>query len=237
MQFISRAALIGVLLCAPFVAQVALARQNATSQAPATEQRARIAPGSVIPALLARNIDVKKVKTGDPAEARVTQDLKADNGELILAKDTKVEGHITTVQPRSKEQKESQIGIVFDHVATKQGDQLLPLSIQAIVFPVASAAENSGSGGPTPYGGGMANDTTPGGRPSSMSAPPPSTGGETPSGGGKLTMPPITAKTEGVVGNPTLKLAEAGPQGSVVSSDKGNVKLESGTMMLLRVNP
>jgi hypothetical protein len=40
---------------------------------------------------------------------------------------------------------------------------------------------------------------------------------------------------------PELKLLEANAQntalGSVMSSEKGNVKLESGTLMLLRVNP
>lgn len=50
---------------------------------------------------------------------------------------------------------------------------------------------------------------------------------------------PITAQTQGVVGISNLKLEPAGQngsQGSVVISDKNNVKLESGTMMLLRVN-
>lgn len=48
---------------------------------------------------------------------------------------------------------------------------------------------------------------------------------------------PITGNTQGVVGISDLKLMAApnGSQGSVVSSDKSNVKLESGTFMLLRV--
>jgi hypothetical protein len=55
----------------------------------------------------------------------------------------------------------------------------------------------------------------------------------------KNTRPPITAETQGVVGISNLTLAPASTsaaQGSVVSSEKNNVKLESGTMMLLRVN-
>jgi hypothetical protein len=50
---------------------------------------------------------------------------------------------------------------------------------------------------------------------------------------------PITGKTEGVVGFRDLKLATtatAASQGSIVSSEKNNVKLDSGTLMLLRVN-
>jgi hypothetical protein len=50
--------------------------------------------------------------------------------------------------------------------------------------------------------------------------------------------PPITANTQGVVGISDYKLSTGGnaAQGSIVSSDKSNVKLESGTFMLLRVN-
>jgi hypothetical protein len=42
-----------------------------------------------------------------------------------------------------------------------------------------------------------------------------------------------------VVGISNLKLSPASnpAQGSVVSSDKNNVKLESGTLLLLKVNP
>src|ERR1700728_597418 len=65
----------------------------------------RIAPGSVIPVELRKTIDAKKVKTGDEVEAKTTQDLKSNNGEVVLPKDTKVMGHITEVQARSKEQK------------------------------------------------------------------------------------------------------------------------------------
>jgi hypothetical protein len=49
---------------------------------------------------------------------------------------------------------------------------------------------------------------------------------------------PITGNTQGVVGIPDLKLSTASgsTQASVLSSEKNNVKLDSGTLMLLRVN-
>ena len=49
---------------------------------------------------------------------------------------------------------------------------------------------------------------------------------------------PITGNTQGVVGIPNLKLStEPNPtQGSLLSSEKNNVKLDSGTVLLLRVN-
>ena len=200
---------------------------------PAGTERIQIAPGSVIPVVLTRAIDAKKAKTGDPVEAKVTQDLKANDGAIILAKDAKVTGHVNSAQPRSKEQKESQVSVVFDHVQMKGADTPLALSIQAIVFPMA--AEGGGSSGVSsgPVGGSMANDTTPGGRPSSMSMP--SSVGPDGSGSQPATrMPPVTGQTQGVVGNSNVKLAAEG-QGSVISSEKGNVKVEPGTLMLLRV--
>jgi len=51
--------------------------------------------------------------------------------------------------------------------------------------------------------------------------------------------PPITGETKGVIGISNLTLndtASDASQGSVVTSEKNNVKLESGTMMLLRVS-
>jgi hypothetical protein len=70
-----------------------------------------------------------------------------------------------------------------------------------------------------------------------QSQPLPSGGSDAqPSGNAR---PPINASTQGVIGMPNLKLeanSENGNQGSVVSSEKDNVKLESGTLLLLRVS-
>jgi hypothetical protein len=212
----------------------------------------RVAPGSVIPVTLTKTIDAKKVKSGDPVVASVTQDLKSNNGEVIFAKDTKLMGHVTAAQPRSKEHPESEIGIAFDHAIMKAGGEMpLPLSIQAIIAPSDNNPSNASGGGrgqaPNMSGGGASPGTY--GRSSGMggnSAAPqptanmpttenPSADAQTTSG----TRAPITANTQGVVGMSNLKLVTAPPdatQGSLVSSEKNNVKLESGTIMLLRVN-
>src|SRR5882672_3737929 len=84
--------------------------QTATSSGPAGGPN-RIAPGSVLPVSLTKTIDAKKVKTGDEVVAKVTQDMKNNAGDVIVAKDTKVVGHVTEAQARSKEQKESEVGI------------------------------------------------------------------------------------------------------------------------------
>jgi len=221
--------------------------QSATAASPAAQGQ-KIAPGSVIPVELTKTVDAKRAKTGDEVVARVTQDMKTNSGEVLVAKDTKIMGHVTAAQPRTKEQKESELGIAFDHAMTKTGEMQQPMSIQAIIAPLnnTSGGDNGGSQG-TPATGGSTASSPMGSRNTSMGgAPPPpplSTGAGTDAttAAGSGARPPITGSTQGVIGMPELKLLEANAQnaamGSVMSSEKGNVKLESGTLMLLRVNP
>jgi len=219
--------------------------------APQASGSPRIAPGSVIPVRLTKAVDARKLKTGEPIEAEVTQDLRAANGELIVPKDTKVVGHITETQARNKEQKESRVGIAFDHEVTNNGEDVpLPMSIQAIVAPpnpnsATSDAESESTaqtpgGVPGPGGNMRPPPSASGGNPQTGSAPSRvGTDGTTSSQAAASAQQPITAKTQGMVGISNLKLAEAADKsrGSVVSSDIGSVKLESGTLLLLRVNP
>jgi len=228
---------------------------NAQSQTTSEQTSAglRIAPGSIIPVQLTKTIDAKKVKTGDEVEAKVTQDLTTGNGEVVLPKDTKVVGHVTEAQTRSKEQKESQIGIAFDHTVGKNRDTVqLPMSIQAIIAPPSLNSDNHSVAGES--AGLPASAQTPGGmspgnssgRSAGMGtgtpqqAPTPTAGGQEPASTqtSSNVRQPITGNTQGVVGISNLQLEmSANPaQGSVVSSEKSNVKLESGTLMLLRVN-
>ncbi len=221
---------------------------SAAPQAPAAGTT-RIAPGSVIPVQLTKTIDAKKAKPGDEVVAKVTMDLKTNAGEVVVPKDTKVVGHVTEAQARNKEQKESQVGIAFDHAVLKSGDVNLPMSIQAVIAPPSNSANAGGdySGAPA-SGGGAATSPMGGGRSGSMgsagqtqpSSPAPNsvptTGTDTEHQGNAR--PPINGNTQGVVGISDLKLepGQNATQGSVLSSGKNNVKVESGTMLILKVN-
>lgn len=265
----------GAILCAVCMAQEASPsqtnpapqdqRNSPTTQSAqssvAQQSTLRIAPGSIIPVQLTKTIDAKKVKTGDPVEAKVTQDLKTRNGEVVVPKDTRVLGHITEAQARSKEQTESEIGIAFDHAVVKdKGDVPLPMSIQAIIAaPTLNSNSNDNAGGygaggpaasPSPgpsqsNPGGMSGNNsgrspgTEGGPQPQTQMPPPAGGSTRDTQAGAAAQQPITGNTQGVVGISNLKLAAAAnpAQGSTVSSEKNNVKLEGGTLMLLRVNP
>lgn len=222
--------------------------QAASSTSAQPSRNTRIAPGSVIPVQLTKSIDAKKVKTGDEVDAQVTEDLKAGNGEIIVPKNTKVIGRVTEAQARNKEQKESQVGITFDHAVMKNGgDMALPMSIQAIVAPSyltggnnSSSAEGSAQPSTTPATGGMSpgnNHSGSMGAPQSQNPSTEAVEGPTTTSGNNA-RPPITGNTQGVLGIPHLTLSTTAnsTQGSVMSSEKNNVKLEGGTLLLLRVN-
>jgi hypothetical protein len=234
---------------APQTSQPATSPQPGGSQAQPAGGK-KIAAGSVIPVQLTKTVDAKKAKTGDEVVAKVTQDMKTSTGEVLVPKDTKVFGKVTEAQPRTKEQKESQLAIAFDHAVTKDGSNLqMPMSIQAIIgqqnnqypgggndqggAPAPSGpAANPGAGGRSPMGGGSA--PPPGTPPPSEAGAPPSD--NTQSGNGAR--PPINAQTTGVIGLSNINLSpnSNATQGSVVTSEKNNVKLESGTVLLLKVN-
>ena len=234
---------------------------DTSSQAPAPPtqttattgaQNIRIAPGSVIPVELTKTVDAKKVKNGDEVVVKVTQDLKSNStGEVIVPKDTKVIGHVTEAQARNKDQKSSEVAIAFDHAVMKDGGQVqLPMSIQAIIAPPRNNSNNSGSAGSpdgqvqgnaNPNPGGSGANARPGGSTQTSNTSP------TPAGSGPTekqssstqALPPITANTQGVLGiDGDLRLSAATNtgQGTVVSSEKTNVKIPDGAMMLLRVN-
>jgi len=184
----------------------------------------QIAAGSVIPVQLSRAIDAKKAKTGDQVVATVTQDMKTEGGELLVPKSAKVIGHVTEAQAHSKEQKESRLGMVFDQVVLKNGPVQLPTSIQAVIWMQSGGGSGSSvampvTGMASAGGGGL--DSAPGN-----------------SGGPNTSqMAPITGQTQGVIGIPFVKLGPgSNGQGSVLTCEKGNVKLEEGTMLMLKVN-
>jgi hypothetical protein len=224
----------------------------AQTQSPASSQTTspRIAPGSVIPVKLSTTVDAKKAKIGEEVMARVTQDLKASNGMTLMPKDTEIVGHITEAQARNKQEKQSQIGIVFDHAVVNSSNVSYPLSIQAVISPQifqnpnngnnegAGAAEAPSSSMPSQgqMQGGSARGMG-GGQAAPPSASPTDTG-ESSGGSNKASAPTITERTQGVVGfsHMNLETPRNPAQPSVISSEKNNVKLENGTLMLLRVN-
>lgn len=211
----------------------------------------RIAPGSVIPVQLIKTIDAKKAKPGEEVDAQVTEDLKSAGGVVIVPKNTKIVGKVIEAQPRNKQEKESQVAIAFDHMIRDGNNVSMPMSIQAIIAPsyLSGGNGNNGNGqgasqAPSSPASGGGTSPEQGGRSPGTSAPqssnPSASSGEEPgtNATNSTAHPPITGNTKGVLGmqNMSLSTAASPAQGSLVTSEKSNVKLEGGTLMLLRVN-
>ena len=220
---------------------------SAQSTAMQPHNNVRIAPGSVIPVQLTKTIDAKKLKPGDEISAEVTEDLKTGSGEIIVPKNTKIIGKVTEAQARNKQAKESQVGIAFDHAVMKDGANMtLPLSIQAVIAPsylnpnssstsqqtAPQGSPISGASGPTPGGRSPGLQEPQTSNPAVASVEGPATASTNPNSH------QITQSTQGVLGieNLTLSTTPNNPQVSVLTSDKRNVKVDGGTLMLLRVS-
>ncbi|MFL6387299.1 MAG: hypothetical protein ACJ71U_07405 [Terriglobales bacterium] len=232
-----------------------------------------LSTGTTLQAELSKSIDAKKAKQGDEVTAKLTQDVKS-SGQVVLHKGTKLVGHVTEAQVKSKENSESKLGIAFDKAVLKGGEEMAFTGmIQALAPPVqgslsatTDAAGNMGSGmgsgsgsgtamgggrtssggaSSAPMGGGVVNSTvgnaantvnnTAGSVSNTANG---AVNGSVNQATGIAANGAINSATRGVVGmqGVALSTATAGSaQGSVISSAGRNVKLDSGTQMILQV--
>jgi hypothetical protein len=209
--------------------------------------------GSTVQAELVKPVDAKKNKVGDEVVAKTTQDVKSE-GHVVIPKGSKLIGHVTEVKARSKEQATSAVGIAFDHALLKNGTEMpLALGIQAIGRSQASAATMAddtmasgsaagvgSSGARVSGGGGMLGGvrSTAGGAVGTVGNTAGAVANTAGSAGGPVSGS-LSATSQGVVGLPGMSLAtqtSTSANASVISSQGGNVHLDSGTEMILRVN-
>jgi hypothetical protein len=74
------------------------------------------------------------------------------NGQVVVRKGSKLIGHVTEAQARTKENTESKLGIVFDHAVLKDGTQVtFNAVVQALAaapsMPISAASDDSMAGG------------------------------------------------------------------------------------------
>ena len=237
---------------------------TSTSAADTGRGSADISGGTKIDATLANSLDAKKNKPGDRVEARTAQDVKQD-GKVVLKKGTRLVGHVTEAQARTKEQAQSQLGIVFDHALTNNGQEIpLNASIQALAAARSSADAAAGSDDIVASGAGMGSASgaarTGGGLMGGVASTAGATAGtvmntagsasgnaggnlgaathSTGAVGGLTSMGRLSSNSSGVFGLEGLSItseASSATQGSAIVSSTKNVHLESGTQMLLSV--
>jgi hypothetical protein len=203
------------------------------------------AAGTLLRLELDKSIDAKKAKVGDPVVMKMMDELMAGD-EVVAPRGAKVLGHVAEVAAHQGDTP-STLGIAFDKILVKNEEVPLKGAIQAIGNPQTNNfGQNSPMGGLGPGGinqgsnipssaGTMGGRTSPGmGTPSGAPQNPgvpenPSSNPQPPSVNGQL-----TTSSQGVVGMWGVSLAAGSAGDSVLTSQKHNVKLDSGTQIILR---
>jgi len=114
-----------------------------------------------VSAELTKKIDSKDAKVGDEVMAKTTSEARLADGTK-LPKGSKLVGHVTEVEARSKENHDGRVAFAFDHALLKDGREV-PLNAMvrslAAPAPMASASGSddmmAGGGMQAPGGGGM----------------------------------------------------------------------------------
>jgi hypothetical protein len=241
------------------------ASTSTSASANAGNSSVEISSGTKIDATLATSLDAKKNKPGDRVEARAAQDVKQD-GKVVLKKGTRLVGHVTEAQARTKEQAQSQLGIVFDQALMANGQEFpLNATIQALAATRSSADAAAGSDDVMASGGGMGSMSGAtrggGGLLGGVTSTAGATGGavmntagsasgnaggtlnaathSTGAVGGLTSTGRLASNSSGVFGLEGLSInsaASSTTQASMIVSPTKNVHLDSGTQMLLSVS-
>jgi hypothetical protein len=199
--------------------------------------------GTILSVELSKSLDAKKTKANDRVEARTATDLLA-HGQIVVPRNTKIIGHVTEAKARSKASPDSMIGITFDRMLLKDGREVpLQLSVQAIARPLQFGPSSEGnlSRPDRQPGVPMAGQHAPLGDASTSGVPPSYPGDLAPipdpmgsNNSSNATVVPLSPSSKGVIGMKGLSLEASGPV-AVLGSTSGNVRLESGTQLILRV--
>ncbi|HEV2990372.1 MAG TPA: hypothetical protein VG759_18180 [Candidatus Angelobacter sp.] len=195
---------------------------------------------------ITRSLNSRKAKPGDEVKARITQDVMS-KGLIVLPRESQLIGRVTEAKPHSKEDPEARLGIIFDKAQMKNGTQIeMTAIVQALASPFARPAfidesdpmivqANDRATKMTPHVGASTQRPTDTsvrsieqkerlGKDANIapeSSAPWSPGSRLGSG------------SHGVFGLPNLALT-AGKQ-PAITSIKGDVKLENGTQLVLKV--
>jgi len=201
----------------------------------------KLEDGTTIHVSLIKPVDARKNKAGDEVMAKTEWDVSSEDGVVVLPVGSMIVGHITGVSVRSREHKVSALGIVFDRAILMDGTNVsMPLAILAISRAQASDASEvedalatrgekralamRAMATPASMGGIMLRDVL--ARMNAAANPADAT-------------LPLTSSSQGVLGLPNLYFSaevSGATNVSLVSSKNTNVRLNSGTEMILRLN-
>jgi hypothetical protein len=205
------------------------------------------APRITLVAELAKPIDAKRAKVGEPVELRLTMDLLA-RGEIIVPRRTKIIGHIVSARAPTPQAGNATVEIAFDRLVLKKAAEIpLKAEIQALAAPMRTASPDAEAASdldlatettshPAPGPNEMksiAQTTYPGTRGPANAA----TAGKESSGSGGGSGnhgQSLGPASHGVIGIKGIDFSNT-PSGFTITSDSGKLHLESGTQLVLRI--
>lgn len=215
--------------------------------------------GADLVAELNKSVNCKKAKLGDPVKATLTQDVIA-HGRIVIRRGSKLLGYVTEAKVRTREDGESRLGVVFDKALLKGGQEIDFMAlVRALAPPMRyGAVDKPDMMGPPMMGGGLSNQSGPQAMSGPLGGSSLNRGSVSSTGGASGTQNqaakaaqysaavynPPTAEggvmgggSRGVFGMPGIKLGPAGrgQRGTVITSTNRDVKLDSGTQLVIQV--
>ena len=230
------------------LAILAVATVVACAPACAQSEHASLPNGTALNVELNTSIDSKKAKVGDKVEAHTTEALK-NGSETVIPRGTKLIGHITAATARSKGDGDSSLAIQFDKAIPKNEAEIaLNVTILAVAAPESQISGGFPQSSSDPLAGVGASAA--GGSPMGASRPQNPNANDNPTRqipdagegdqNGPLERGPLPAKSRGVYGLSGMNLMRENANGNpttVITSTGKNVRLESGTRLLLVAEP
>ncbi len=175
-----------------------------------------------IPVLLLKSIDSRKAKEGDPVFCEIAGPFHDRTGRLIKS-GTKVIGHVTEAQARSKGDAQSSLAIVFDKIELGKNEEVpIKGTLQALGPALDIGVPNPAEGyaqGPGARRDGGAATTAP---------PQPGVQGLPIANSSPTVL--LTSQSKGVLSVKNLELGDD----SVLTSPGKEVKLQDGQQMMIR---
>jgi hypothetical protein len=212
----------------------------------------QLASGTHLQVVLTKPLDASKNKPGDPVVAKTTAAVQGKSG-VIIPKGAQIVGHVTRASVRGHGESQSVLGISFDRAVLKDGSEVpLNVAIQAVAAAQSAAAMNadddsfasgsavsSAAGAAHAGGGGLLGGVGAGAGVLSNTAAGVggavgNTLGSTTAATGSLAGG-LSSNASGISGLPGMTLEAAGSNATeaMISSASQNVRLQSGTQMLL----
>jgi hypothetical protein len=120
------------------------ARTAASNNTSASKQgqQLNLQSGTQLTAQLENTLDARHAKVGDRVVLKTTQAIK-QNGEVVVPKGSRLLGHVTDVQQRTKSDNQSAIGIAFDRL--QRGSMDVPIT--AAIVSITQAGTRAQTGG------------------------------------------------------------------------------------------